>query len=61
MIYFDKGTVNGGKLVKNTAFEKDLFRYYGEEGESLKNRLLRPIELKYIYIYIEKLKQPKIF
>lgn len=38
--------------MKNIAFEKDLFRYYGEDGENLKKRLLRPAELKYIYIYI---------
>ena len=37
--------------MKNTTFEKDLFRYYGENGENLKKRLLRPTELTYIYIY----------
>ena len=32
----------------NSRFSKDLYRYYGEEGESLAHRLLRPPELKYI-------------
>ena len=35
----------------NTPFSKDLYRFYGEEGESLGKRLLRPIELKYIALY----------
>lgn len=34
--------------MKNTVFEKDLYRYYGEKKESLKNKLFRPIEIKYI-------------
>ncbi len=29
-------------------FSKDLYRYYGDEGEPLAKRLLRPLELKYI-------------
>lgn len=29
-------------------FEKDLFRYYGGKQESLKQRLLRPLEIKYL-------------
>ena len=32
----------------NSQFSKDLYRYYGEKGESLTQRLLRPVELKYI-------------
>ena len=32
-------------------FSKDLYRYYGEEGESLAKRLLRPVELKYIALF----------
>lgn len=32
-------------------FSKDLYRYYGEKGESLAKRLLRPIELKYIALF----------
>lgn len=34
--------------MKNSIFKKDLYRYYGDKGESLKDRLLRPLELKYI-------------
>lgn len=32
-------------------FSKDLFRFYGEKGESIVNRLLRPYELKYIALF----------
>ena len=32
-------------------FSKDLYRYYGEKGESLAKRLLRPKELKYISLF----------
>lgn len=32
----------------NCHFSKDLYRYYGEDGESFVRRLLRPLELKYI-------------
>lgn len=32
-------------------FSKDLYRYYGEKGESLAQRLLRPVELKYIALF----------
>ena len=35
----------------NAQFSKDLYRFYGEEGESLGKRLLRPIELKYIALF----------
>ncbi len=35
----------------NKQFSKDLYRYYGEEGESLAKRLLRPVELKYIALF----------
>lgn len=35
--------------MKNSAFEKDLYRWYGEEGESLKRRLFRPREISYMY------------
>ena len=34
--------------MKNEVFRKDLYRYYGDKGESFKNRLFRPLELKYI-------------
>ena len=35
----------------NKQFSKDLYRYYGEKGESFARRLLRPIELKYIALF----------
>lgn len=37
--------------MKKSLFEKDLFRYYGEKGETLKNRLLRPREIKFIKVF----------
>lgn len=37
--------------MKNSIFQNDLYRYYGEKGESIKQRLLRPIELKYLYTF----------
>ena len=39
--------------MKNDMFEKDLYRYYGEMGESLRNRVFRPDEIRYIY-YLRK-------
>ena len=36
--------------MKQSIFKKDLYRWYGEKGESLKNRLFRPMEIKYIRI-----------
>lgn len=35
----------------NSKFSKDLYRYYGEKGESLAERILRPPELKYIALF----------
>ena len=35
----------------NKIFSKDLYRYYGEEGESIAKRMLRPPELKYIALF----------
>ncbi len=35
----------------NQKFAKDLYRYYGEKGETLVKRLLRPTELKYIALF----------
>ena len=32
-------------------FSKDLYRYYGENGEGLIKKLLRPAELKYIALF----------
>ena len=33
------------------SFSKDLYRYYGDRGESLPQRLLRPVELRYIALF----------
>lgn len=35
--------------MKNSIFKKDLYRWYGEKGEGLMHRLLRPNEIKYMY------------
>ena len=35
----------------NNKFSKDLYRYYGDKGESLAQRLLRPVELRYIALF----------
>lgn len=35
----------------NREFSKDLYRCYGEKGESFAQRLLRPVELKYIALF----------
>ena len=34
--------------MKNLMFKKDLYRWYGEKGESFKNRIFRPLEIKYL-------------
>ena len=34
----------------NNIFSKDLYRYYGDKGEGLAKRILRPPEIKYISI-----------
>lgn len=39
-------------------YKKDLYRYYGEKGETLKNKLKRPLEIRYI-ILLRKLKNCK--
>ena len=35
--------------MKNLVFKKDLYRWYGDKGENLKSKLLRPNEIKYMY------------
>ena len=35
----------------NKEFSKDLYRYYGDKGETFFQRLLRPVELKYISLF----------
>ena len=37
--------------MKNFIFQKDLYRWYGEQGESLKNRVFRPMEIRYLCIF----------
>ncbi len=46
--------------MKNSIFEEDLYRYYGEKGESLLNRILRPMEIKYLCVF-RKLQSAKGF
>lgn len=43
----------------NAAFSKDVYRYYGTTRETLKQRLLRPPELKYIYC-LRRCNQPEL-
>lgn len=40
--------------MSSNVFEKDLYRYYGEEKETWKQKIFRPGELKYLY-YLRKL------
>ncbi len=51
--------------MKNEAFKKDLYRWHGEKGESMRARLFRPNEIKYMYWFrkIQSTKNPvlKIF
>lgn len=35
--------------MSNSIFKKDLYRYYGDKKVSLKDRVFRPLEIKYIY------------
>ena len=35
----------------NKVFKKDLYRYYGEAGEPLLKKVLRPLEIKYISVF----------
>ena len=35
--------------MKNTTFEKDLYRWYGEKKESLIMRIFRPYEIRFMY------------
>lgn len=38
----------GIRVMKKSVFKDDLYRYYGERGESIKKRIFRPIEIKYL-------------
>ena len=40
-----------GEDFMKTFFSKDLYRYYGDGGESLGRRMLRPPELRYIALF----------
>ena len=35
----------------NSVFKKDLYRYYGEEGEPFLKRIFRPLEIKYLAVF----------
>jgi serine O-acetyltransferase len=35
----------------NNVFKKDLYRYYGEDGEPLLKKIFRPLEIKYISLF----------
>lgn len=35
----------------NSIFRKDLYRYYGEDGEPFVKKIFRPLELKYISLF----------
>lgn len=35
----------------NRVFKKDLYRYYGEGGEPILKKVLRPLEIKYISVF----------
>ena len=37
--------------MKNQIFQKDLYRWYGENGESFRKRIFRPIEIKYLCVF----------
>ena len=37
--------------MKNSIFQKDLYRWYGEKGESLTYRIFRPIEVRYLCVF----------
>lgn len=49
------------EIMSKSAFAADLYRYYGEQGESIKNRLLRPIEIKYLYVFRKAKESSNIF
>lgn len=37
--------------MKESTFYQDLYRYYGDEKEPLLKRILRPLEIKYLYCF----------
>ena len=38
-------------VVMNNVFKKDLYRFYGENGEPFLKKVFRPLELKYISMF----------
>ena len=46
--------------MKIFIFQKDLYRWYGEQGESFKNRMFRPIDIKYLCTFrkVQSCKSP---
>lgn len=48
-IFLEKSYVRNTN--KNNKFSKDLYRYYGDKGESLAQRILRPTEIRYIALF----------
>ena len=49
------------KIMSMSAFASDLYRYYGDKGEGIKNRLLRPIEIKYLYAFRKAKESSNLF
>lgn len=45
--------------MKDYSYSKDVYRYYGTTNESLRQRILRPPQLKYI-IYLRKYQNSKL-
>ena len=39
------------ETAMNNVFKKDLYRYYGENGQPLLKRIFRPLEIKYISVF----------
>lgn len=48
-------------MNKSTTFITDLYRYYGDDGENIKKRILRPIEIKYIYTFRKASESSNLF
>lgn len=38
-------------MMGKSAFTSDLYRYYGDNGEGIVKKLLRPIEIKYLHAF----------
>ena len=44
-----------------SAFIADLYRYYGDKGESIRQRLLRPVEIQYLHAFRKAKECPNKF